>query len=128
MDYQKIKQGLQTALEASSLLNRYIQEAKLWELQGAAQQQKLGFLLNLLRVLTAIFEPFIPSLCAQIYFLLNFNDHQGSYGMLKKLRSKEPESFLGFFKNGHTIRQPVILVSRIDSVEKYIQKYGGAQA
>ena len=71
---------------------------------------KLNLLVNLLRVIGLLFEPFAPSLSAKIYHLLNITKIDEN--LLEKLNKGEFPNFQ-FFKENHSINEPKALIRQI---------------
>lgn len=64
-------------MEISSLCNKFLQDEAPWEkekLESKRSDVILGVICNLIRMLSCLFEPFMPSLSAKINFLLGFTN------------------------------------------------------
>jgi len=66
----QIKAALRTAMEVASSCNKYFQDNELWVLLDRERGRcatGIFVLVNLLRLLGAMLEPFVPSLSAKLY-------------------------------------------------------------
>lgn len=60
-------------MEISSLGNKYLQDTKFWEPEVKASGRTklvIGIICNFIRILSLIFEPYLPSTSAKINYLL----------------------------------------------------------
>lgn len=68
---------------------------------------------NCVRALSALFEPFMPSLSAKINFLLNMEKRTEIEDVLFEylLKVADYKVLLTLVKSGHVINKPVVLIS-----------------
>lgn len=62
---------MKKAVKIGKILNQYLTDTEFFTLKGEQGHQKLGIVVNLIKVLGTLLEPFTPSLSAQINYLLN---------------------------------------------------------
>ena len=77
MDSVHLKKGLQIAMEMSSLGNKYLQDEQLWVLLKSDRPRYdtvLFVLLNTIRLISCIMEPYMPSFSAKTYQQLGLGD------------------------------------------------------
>ena len=71
-----IKEGLKLAMEISSLGNKYLQDSKFWEAENKKSGRSKyvsGIICNFIRLVSLLFEPYMPSTSAKINFLLGIS-------------------------------------------------------
>lgn len=69
----EIKNALKVAMEISSVCNKYMQDEKPWDKSNVQSKRSLtvlGVLANLIRFLSLVFEPFMPSFSAKVNYML----------------------------------------------------------
>lgn len=63
-------------MEISSLGNKYLQESKFWESENKKTnrtQVVMGVVCNFIRLVSLLFEPYMPSTSAKINYLLGLS-------------------------------------------------------
>lgn len=63
-------------MQVSSIANKYMQDESPWEAKqfsSGRSQTVIYVLVNLIRFISALLEPYIPTTSAKINFLLGFN-------------------------------------------------------
>ena len=125
-EIQKLRLSLETILELSSLCNKYTQDSQIWTLKGEEKNQKMAILVNVIRFIGILFEPFMPSFSAKIYFLLNIKREKEHEVILGKLWEKKcKEDIFRLVVPGNEINLPVPLVKNIDCIEQYVKRFEG---
>lgn len=99
-DDVEIKNSLKIAMEISSLCNKYLQDEEAWAEanQKSGRSKAIMFVaVNVIRFISAIFEPFMPSFSAKVNYMLGVERketddvffenllHEGNYARLVKL-------------------------------------------
>ena len=122
---QKLRLSLETILELSSLCNKYTQDSAIWKLKGEEKNQKMAILVNVIRFIGILFEPFMPSFSAKIYFLLNIKRTVEDETLLGKLwENKKKEDIFRLVAPEGEINQPVPLVGTIEKIDHYVERFG----
>ncbi|CAD8159180.1 unnamed protein product [Paramecium octaurelia] len=131
----EIKDALRKAMELSSLVNKYIQDEKAWEKEQKESKRSdviLFVAANAIRFVSALVEPFMPSVSAKINFTLGFNqrtekddklfEHVLSY-------DNNVSALLNLVKPGQPINQPVPIFREFkpEEIENWRQQYKGQQ-
>lgn len=118
----RLKEALSTSLSISKLGNQYLQETQPWKLVKS-DIDRCGTVLNisahLTYLLTALLEPFVPTLSEKILNQLNIK-HEGENYI--------PDTFeLGRIPDGHEIGivAPIISTISAEQIKLFKQKYGG---
>jgi methionyl-tRNA synthetase len=86
--------GIKKIIELLDFFNKYIQENKLWELEGANLQQHLYFLCEGIRLTTLLLYPIMPNIANTIAKLYGFeikNIKDCKFGKKKEYLLKEKE-------------------------------------
>lgn len=113
-----LKAGLRWAMEISRLGNQYLQDAEPWtvlktnpELCGTI----CNVAVNLVYLISNIFEPFMPGFSNKVCYQLNF-DH-----------GKIPDTFEEVIPAGHKINEILPIFKKIEpeEVKTYREKFGG---
>ena len=109
----EIKNSLKIAMEISSLCNKYMQEEKPWEeknLKSGRSQVVLFVIANLIRLIGAIFEPFMPSFSAKIYYTLGLKRTENDERYIEYLLEANDQNILvKLLPSGQVLNKPVPL-------------------
>lgn len=114
----KIKDGLRTFMELSSLGNTYLQETEPWAIIKSNPERAANVLFLMVcfvRLLGCLAEPYMPSFSAKLYELINLKYDEHASIMLKTLNSvcedtdKFIECFVGLVKEEQEIMDPLPL-------------------
>ncbi len=118
LDNVKIKEGLRIFMELSSLGNAYLQETAPWvimktdSIRGA---NILFLMMNFVRLVGCIAEPYMPSFSAKLYELINLKYDENASILLKEFsliienQDKFDEMFLNLVKSDSEILDPLPL-------------------
>ncbi|KAG6546532.1 hypothetical protein Mapa_012081 [Marchantia paleacea] len=132
MEKVKLKQGLRTAMNVSSLGNLYLQDSKFWKLykeEPAACAIVLRTSLGLVHLLATLLEPFMPSFSHKVLAQLNLppsslslSDEKGDVEKAFKPWELVPAD--------HHIGSPTPLFAEMkdEEMEGYRSKFAGSQA
>ncbi|KAJ7525817.1 hypothetical protein O6H91_17G068000 [Diphasiastrum complanatum] len=132
MEKVKLKAGLRIAMSVSSLGNLYLQDSKFWKLykeDPPACAIVLKTAIGLVRLLTILLEPFIPSFSRKVLSQLNLP--LSSLVLLRENgdieRTARPWELVS---SGHAIGKPEPIFSEMkdEEVEYFRQKFSGTQA
>jgi len=80
-DLVEIKKSLKLCMELGNLSNGYLQEQAPWtadKLESGRSKFIIFVCLNVIKLLSVLFEPFMPSLSAKINYLLGFPEARTS--------------------------------------------------
>jgi len=83
---------------------------------------------NLIRLISGLFEPFMPSFSAKVNYILNIKrEEKDEYFIEKLIEANRPEALLKLIEGGHTLNKPVPLFAEVseDEVDCYREKYKG---
>ncbi|KRX09065.1 Aminoacyl-tRNA synthetase, class 1a, anticodon-binding [Pseudocohnilembus persalinus] len=136
LDKIEIKKGLERVMNISSQGNLYMQENEPWVKanQESGRSRTILFVYcNILRFLSLVFEPYLPSLSAKINFLLGFEERtERDEFLIKELaQAQDPvKAILSLVKPNQQINQPVGLFKELtqEEIEGFKAKFGGQQA
>jgi len=125
----RLKDGLKKVMELSSQLNKYMQDNEIWSKETEVKRQDtvLCVLASGIRLMAAMFEPYMPGFSAKLYFFL---------GMGKRTREDEKlferilgfgssEQLLGLLPKGLEMNEPIPIFERIDNVNQYRGMFAG---
>eukprot|EP01119_Soliformovum_irregulare_P012852 TRINITY_DN3354_c0_g1_i1.p1 TRINITY_DN3354_c0_g1~~TRINITY_DN3354_c0_g1_i1.p1 ORF type:complete len:738 (+),score=238.98 TRINITY_DN3354_c0_g1_i1:39-2252(+) len=120
LDQVHIKDGLKIAMSISQLGNGYMQKNKPWELVKTDKKRcgtVLATLVNLVRLLASLFEPYMPT------------THDNLLSQLNCSRDVIPNEWNFKLKSGHKLGTPSLLFQTIDAKQAQIwkSKFGGKQ-
>lgn len=107
MDAVHLKQGLQIAMSISSLGNKYLQDEKLWEhlkTDITRYNTVLFVLVNTIRLISCIMEPYMPSFSAKTYQQLGLSE-----------RTERDEELIAYLANA---ADPVAITSLVQPGSK----------
>jgi methionyl-tRNA synthetase len=138
LDNVKIKEGLRVFMEISSLCNSYFQETEPWVIFKSNPEKcetVFNILLNFVRLLGSLAEPYMPSFSAKLYEILNINYDEAQSKLIKTINefiSKNNENShmflikLNLISEGHEIRDPLPLFKKIseEEVAEFKKIYG----
>ena len=132
MENVKIKDGLKIAMSISSAWNGYIQLTepfKLFKTDYDRCCSIIFIIINAIRLLGAIFEPFIPSFSAKLYEQLNIQRTEKDEVLLESAKSKSIDFILSLIPAGHTINQPTPIFRNIsdEDIQKWRSMFSGKQ-
>lgn len=118
----KLRAGLEAAMEISRLGNQYLQESKLDNSLFENQPEKcgtaIGVAVNLIYLLSAVFNPYMPSTSSSILRQLNAPPRD------------IPDKWVMDVYSGHNLGKAEYLFKRIEEKkeEEFRKKYGGGLA
>lgn len=132
MEKVRIKDALKTAMSISSSCNGYIQETEPFKLFKTDYDRCCSIIfitINALRLLGAIFEPFIPSFSAKLYEQMNVQRTEKDEVLLESAKIKSVDFILSLVPAGHTINQPTPIFKNIsdEDVQKWRTMFSGKQ-
>ncbi|EFA81615.1 methionyl-tRNA synthetase [Heterostelium album PN500] len=119
LEHVHIKDGLRTAMSMSKLGNQYMQSNKPWELK---EKDPLRFgtiltvLVNTIKLLATVFEPYLPEITAKVHEQLNMQP------------TKYSVNFEFLITEGHAISKNIVpLINKIENtdLEKFRSKFSG---
>jgi methionyl-tRNA synthetase len=111
----RIREAMSTAMEVSDLANKFIQSSAIWDknIDQALLANKLYILLNIIRFVGLLMEPFTPTLSAKLYFILKLNLSPWDEALMATLNAEQSSrALLKLVPSGHEINLPVPLVSQ----------------
>lgn len=125
MDWAKLKDGLKTVMEISSDCNKFISDN---EFGGKTEANRskviLTILANMIRLLGALFEPFMPGFSAIVYFFLGITRTPQDEKFIQHVLSlKSAKDLLTLVPEGLTMNQPIPIFSRIEEIDSYRKRF-----
>lgn len=127
MEHIWIKDGLKHVMEVSSLGNKYMQDTAPWNVLKTGDKQRAGdimcFIANIIALLAAIAEPFIPGFSRKVRTQMNLPN--------PLFPAPLPLEFsLTLVPAGHVIGTPEPIFRRMDKKEldAFKERYSGQQA
>ncbi|KAM3134227.1 hypothetical protein pb186bvf_013647 [Paramecium bursaria] len=111
----EIKNALKIANELSATVNKYLQDEKPWEEQNKVSKRTdtvIFVAINAVRIVSAAYEPFIPSVSAKINFLLGFEKRTQEDDIIFEVILRAPDQLAGFLNlvpKGQKLNQPITL-------------------
>lgn len=134
LDKVEIKEGLKTAMEISSLVNKYIQDSKPFDKQTKESGRSkiiIGVACNLIRFVSLLLEPYIPSTSAKINFLLGCEVRTPRDNkLIGYLRNEKFDgALLTLLQDSKGIREPVALFRTLtkEEIEQWRNTFKGKQ-
>jgi len=129
----EIKFALRTAMELSSICNKYMQDEKPWDAENLKANRSpivLGVLANLIKFISSIFEPFMPSFSAKINYILGRTERtEFDEVIYEHVLKAGSGSLLKLLPQGQVLNKPVPLFELItpEDVEEYRVKFSGTR-
>jgi methionyl-tRNA synthetase len=117
MDYAKIKDGLKTVMELSSLCNKFMTDNWTQKIDMQRKQVVVATLVNAIRVVACLFEPFMPSFSAMIYFFLGIERSLADESFIETLLKSKPHDLISLVKGGQQMNQPIPIFRLISDEE-----------
>ena len=111
----RLREAMKTAMEVADLSNKYIQANAIWDkgIDKGLLANKLFILVNVIRFIGVLLEPFIPTFSAKLYFVLGLKREVSDEGLLGRLfEAKSDSVLLGLVKGGQEVRLPIPLVTQ----------------
>jgi methionyl-tRNA synthetase len=132
MESVKLKEGLKIAMSISSLCNGYFQETEPFKIFKTDQDRCstiLNVILNVLRLLCAVLEPFIPSFSAKIYEQLNLKRTEQDETLLGSIRGQPVTEVLKLLTPGHQMNTPSPVFKQIsdEDCQRWREQFSGKQ-
>jgi len=130
-DSVEIKKALKITMEISHIANKYIQDEAPWDsvnFESGRSKAVLFIAGNLIRLISGLFEPFLPSFSAKVNYILNITrEEKDEYFVERLVEANRPEALAKLISGGHKLNKPVPLFAEIgeDDVENYREKYKG---
>ncbi|GMH39956.1 hypothetical protein BSKO_07860 [Bryopsis sp. KO-2023] len=129
MEKIQIRPALFTAMDISSLGNKFLQDNKAWELVKTDEplcRTLIATGVGMARVLAAVFQPFMPSLTEKILKQLNLGWEATSLTQDEIAKMKAPDKLV---PAGHKIVEPAPLFTKIsdEEVEAFKDRFKGPQ-
>lgn len=109
-----MRDALKCALDVSDLANKFIQSNAIWDkgIEKVSLDNKLFVLVNVIRLIGLLLEPFIATFSAKLYFVLNVKRTVEDETLIGKLNEqKSSKCLLKFLSSGHQINVSVPLVT-----------------
>lgn len=137
MDRTQLKDGLKLAMEMSALGNKYVQEAQPWEKAVKATNRHLTVLFvgaNLLKFLSGVFEPFMPTFAAKLNYLLGQQHCKRDRTLIGEFRQASADkafrkAFLSLLRPGQQTAEPILIFREFSAEEgdKWKAMHSGKQ-
>ena len=108
----KIKEGLKIANEIVEEGNKFFQDSKPWDLKKTNPERcglVISAVINFLRVIGVVYEPYIPSFSAKLYEILNIKYDTGAEVFLKTLNENNSDYISTLIPKNHPINEPLPL-------------------
>eukprot|EP00331_Platyophrya_macrostoma_P005909 CAMPEP_0176424322 /NCGR_PEP_ID=MMETSP0127-20121128/10776_1 /TAXON_ID=938130 /ORGANISM="Platyophrya macrostoma, Strain WH" /LENGTH=835 /DNA_ID=CAMNT_0017805373 /DNA_START=22 /DNA_END=2529 /DNA_ORIENTATION=- len=132
MDKVEIKNGLKHAMEISTMANKYMQDEKPWDEANKENKRSditIFILANIIRIVSAIFEPFMPSFSAKVNYFLNLSERTERDDKIFEylLNVTNVKDLLTFVPKGHSLNAPVPLFKKVylEDINEFRAKFGG---
>eukprot|EP01016_Furgasonia_blochmanni_P033944 TRINITY_DN3608_c0_g2_i5.p1 TRINITY_DN3608_c0_g2~~TRINITY_DN3608_c0_g2_i5.p1 ORF type:complete len:936 (+),score=230.30 TRINITY_DN3608_c0_g2_i5:105-2810(+) len=130
----EIKSGLKIAMEISGICNKYMQDEAPWEKAKKESKRSdvvLGILCNLLRLISAVFEPYMPSFSAKLNIFLGLEQRTEYDDKIfeELLKSTDPLQLVKLLKPNQKLNKPFPLFRELtkEEAEAFRIKFGGAK-
>lgn len=117
MDYAKLKDGLKSVMELSSLCNKFMTDNWTQKIDAHRKQVIVAILANVIRVVGCLFEPFMPSFSAMIYFFLGMERSLADETFIESLLKSKPLDLVSLVPGGQPMNQPIPIFSVIPDDE-----------
>lgn len=111
----RIREAMSTAMDVADLANKFIQSNAIWDknIDQTVLANKLYILLNIIRFVGLLMEPFTPTLSAKLYFILNLKLSLWDETLMGTLHAEQSsKALIKLIPSGHEINLPVPLVSQ----------------
>lgn len=126
MDGAKLKDGLKTVMELSSLCNKFMTDSWTPKIDATRKIVIVTVLTNVIRVLGVLFEPFLPGFSAIIYFFLGHQRTLRDETFVKcLLEIQSSDQLLELVPEGQAMNQPIPIFSHIsdEAIKSHKEKF-----
>lgn len=114
MDGAKLKDGLKTVMELSSLCNKFMTDSWTPKIDATRKLVIVTVLTNAIRVVATLFEPFLPGFSAIIYFFLGIQRTLSDETFIKRLLNiQSGKDLIGLVPEGQPMNQPIPIFTQI---------------
>ena len=133
MEEIKLKSALKTAMDISMIGNKYLQDSQFWTLEKANPEKLktvLWVAVNLVRLVTLLLEPFMPSFSGKVYEQLGITrDARESELLSEVIKAKDCSVLSRLVKPGLRAKNVKPIFREIDSdeVQSLRKKFSGKQ-
>lgn len=126
MDGAKLKDGLKTVMELSSLCNKFMTDSWTPKIDATRKLVIVTILTNVIRVLATLFEPFLPGFSAIIYFFLGHTRTIKDETFVKHLLTiQSGKDLINLVPEGQAMNQPIPIFSQIsdEAIKAHKEKF-----
>jgi methionyl-tRNA synthetase len=133
MEQIRLKNALKTAMEISMIGNKFLQDSQFWNLEKTDPKRLESFIwvaVNLIRLVTLLLEPFMPSFSEKVYKQLGIERTEREEKLLAEVaEGKNFSVLLDLVKTGLVVRdvQPIFKSIKQEEVEELIRRFAGKQ-
>eukprot|EP01017_Pseudomicrothorax_dubius_P036670 TRINITY_DN5274_c0_g1_i1.p1 TRINITY_DN5274_c0_g1~~TRINITY_DN5274_c0_g1_i1.p1 ORF type:complete len:348 (-),score=83.72 TRINITY_DN5274_c0_g1_i1:157-1200(-) len=130
-----IREGLKLANEISSACNKYVQDEAPWEkpkIESKRSNVIIGVVINVIRVVSLVYEPYMPSLSAKINNIIGLTERTPDDETLlaRVLTFQNPIDFLSLIPAHHPLNRPIAIFREmtVEECEAFRVRYPAKQA
>ena len=131
MEQIRLKSALKTAMDISMIGNKYLQDSQFWNLEKTDPEKLKSVLwvaVNLVRLVTLLLEPFMPSFSAKVYEQLGITrDSRESELLSEVIKAKDCSVLSKLIKPGLRVKnvKPIFREIDLKEVQSLKQKFSG---
>lgn len=125
MEVTKMRECLRTVMEICANCNKFMQDQSAWapETDEKTKRIILSVMCNCIRIAACLFEPFMPSFSAKIYFFLGMERSPADEVFLQTLVDKESHEYINLIPEGLKMNHPVPIFDRIGDISEYRERF-----
>eukprot|EP00743_Colponemidia_sp_Colp-15_P002268 GILK01002458.1.p1 GENE.GILK01002458.1~~GILK01002458.1.p1 ORF type:complete len:998 (-),score=175.31 GILK01002458.1:102-3047(-) len=130
----RLKEGLKLSMELSSIGNKYLQDTQPWKLVQERQVERaetvMNVVMNLIVLVGALLEPYMPAFTAKLFTQLNYGVPGKPLTVIGDIaRANDARAFLSLLPTGHRSGTATPLFRKLEEAEiqDLRRKFAGIQ-
>lgn len=125
MEVTKMREALKTVMEICADCNKFMQDRAIWakETDETTKRVVLAIMCNCIRIAACLFEPFMPSFSAKIYFFLGLERTEADEVMIETLLNTDPKEYVTLIPEGLKMNQPVPIFERVGDISEFRERF-----
>lgn len=121
----KMRKALKIVMEISADCNKFMQDEQVWDSNVDENRRRivLALMANCIRIVSCLFEPFMPDFSAKVYFFLGLTRSLADETLLETLLTVDSKEYINLIPHGLTMNLPVPIVQKIEDVTEFRKKF-----
>ena len=121
----KMRKALKIVMEISADCNKFMQDESIWDNNVDENRRRIVLVLmaNCIRIVSCLFEPFMPDFSAKVYFFLGMTRTIADETLLERLLSVDSKEYINLIPQGLTMNLPIPIVQKIEDITEFRKKF-----